>query len=161
VSPRLALDLGKVRTGIALAEGSAVVPLATLPGTEDETALHEALRAVLAVRPVAEVVCGLPLDLRGQEGPAAQAVRRIAERLAAAVAPLPVRLVDERLTTRVAERGLRAAGRGGRQLRRDIDQWAAVGLLRDLVDRVERTGDPGGEVLRPAPSGGPAYAGEP
>ncbi len=88
------------------------------------------------------MVVGLPMTLAGEEGQAASAARQYARMLADRVAPVPVRLVDERLTTvaahrRMAERGLRS------RARRDlVDQEAAVQILQHALDT--RRGAPGG-----------------
>lgn len=81
-----------------------------------------------------EVVVGLPRTLAGRTGQAAVAAARYAETLAARVAPVPVRLADERLTTVTAARMLSARGvRGGRQ-RAVVDQAAAVEILQSWLD---------------------------
>jgi putative Holliday junction resolvase len=51
------------------------------------------------------------------------------------VAPVEVRLVDERLTTVAATAALRASGRTARQSRSVVDQAAAVALLQGVLDR--------------------------
>lgn len=147
----LALDLGRVRTGVAFAEGAAAVPLDSLPGTVDQAHLQAELVLLLAERRVDELICGLPIDLRGQQGPAAHAVRQITRQLAHTLAPLPVRLVDERLTTRMADRRLGEV-LGDTRARRDrVDAWAAVALLEGVLARMARTGEPGGEIVDPSP----------
>jgi putative Holliday junction resolvase len=60
--------------------------------------------------------------------------RQYAERLAVLVAPVPVELVDERLTTVVAERALAGSGVRGRGRRAVVDQAAAVALLQGVLD---------------------------
>ena len=72
------------------------------------------------------MIVGLPRSLSGGEGPAAAQVRERAARLVAAVR-LPVRLVDERLTTVTAAERLRAAGQAGPAAARSIDAAAAAG----------------------------------
>jgi len=80
-----------------------------------------------------EVVVGLPLSMDGTEGRAAGQARCWAERLSAAVG-VPVRLVDERLTTVQAQRGLHAAGRSVKSSRGMIDSESAVILLQSDLD---------------------------
>jgi putative Holliday junction resolvase len=50
------------------------------------------------------------------------------------VAPVEVRLVDERLTTVSATAALRASGRSARRSRSVVDQAAAVALLQGVLD---------------------------
>jgi len=94
-----------------------------------------------------EVVVGLPRSLSGGEGPAAVKVRAYAARLAERVAPVPVRLVDERLTTVSAEAMLRDRGRKGQQRRAVVDQAAAVMILQHALDTERATGAPPGEPV--------------
>jgi len=135
-----------VRIGVARCDprGQLAVPVETVPrGAGDLARLHELVRASEAV----EVVVGLPRSLSGREGPAAHSVREFAGRLADAVAPVPVRLVDERLTTVTAERVLQASGKTGRQRRAVVDQAAAVVILQNALDTERSSGAAPGEVL--------------
>ena len=122
-----------MRIGVARCDprGQLAVPVETVPrGAGDLARLHELVRASDAV----EVVVGLPRSLSGREGPAAHSVREFAGRLADAVAPVPVRLVDERLTTVAATAALRASGRSAKRSRAVVDQAAAVALLQGVLD---------------------------
>jgi putative Holliday junction resolvase len=90
---------------------------------------------------VVEVVVGLPRTLAGREGPAAEAARTYAGELAPAIA-VPIRMVDERLTTVVATAALRERGVRGRKQRSVVDQAAAVAILQGWLDtrRSDRSG---------------------
>jgi putative Holliday junction resolvase len=68
--------------------------------------------------------------------------------LAARVAPVPVRLVDERLTTVDAHRSLRDSGVDGRRQRAVVDQVAAVLILQVALDTERGSGRPPGELVR-------------
>ncbi len=94
-----------------------------------------------------EVVAGLPVSLSGREGPAAGKVREFALRLAELIAPVPVRLCDERLSTVSAEATLRERGRRGRKRRAVVDQVAAVVILQHALDSERAAGRPPGEVV--------------
>ncbi len=100
--------------------------------------LPEIRRLVSEFEPVA-VVVGLPVDLAGRNGPAAQSVRVRAGQIATAISPVPVFLADERLTTATAAGRLRATGRSVRTSRSVIDQAAAVAILEGVLD-AERGG---------------------
>jgi putative Holliday junction resolvase len=82
-----------------------------------------------------EVVVGLPRTLADRSGPAAQDAIEMAEALARRIAPTPVRLADERLTTVTAQRSLRDAGVRAKGQRSMIDQVAAVGILQNWLDQ--------------------------
>ena len=85
-----------------------------------------------------EVVLGLPVNLAGRHGPAAIHAKAYAERLGRAVAPVPVRLVDERMSTVVASRRLAERGVRGKRQRAVVDQAAAVEILQSWLDRQRR-----------------------
>lgn len=107
------------------------------------------LAGVVAELEAVEVVVGLPRTLAGQEGPAAAEARQYARRLAVRIAPVGVRLVDERLTTVDAHRSLRESGVDGRRQRAVVDQVAAVLILQAALDTERSSGRPPGELVRP------------
>jgi putative Holliday junction resolvase len=80
------------------------------------------------------VVVGLPTTLRGTEGASAAMARRYAEQLAERISPVPVQLLDERLTTVSAQRKLRQSGVRAKAGRAVVDQAAAVELLQHWLD---------------------------
>ncbi len=133
----LAVDLGEVRVGLALSDASQTVgaPHETLSvsrGAGDEeicAAVAEVAGDVAAVG----IVVGLPRDLSGRDGPAAQRARRIAERLAVA-AGVPVALWDERFTTTEAERVMIEQGTRRRKRRQSIDRVAASLILQGFLE---------------------------
>lgn len=155
---RLAVDVGSVRVGVAVSDphGLVATPLETVSRSRQGEDLHR-IAALVAEREASEVVVGLPRSLSGREGPSAVAVREYAARLAAVVAPVPVRLVDERLTTTSAERGLREAGVSSRRGRSVVDQAAAATILQSALDTERGTGRPPGE---PVPAGPPENVSE-
>lgn len=108
-----------------------------------------ALVTLVADRAAVEVLVGLPRSLSGRSGPAVQAARDYATELARRVAPLPVRLVDERLSTVTATRSLRAAGVPSRRQRAVVDAAAAVVLLQAALDEERSLGRPPGEAVPP------------
>ncbi len=150
---RLGVDVGSVRVGLASCDpsGSVASPVETLARDAGRGSDVVALAEHVRQRGAVEVVVGLPLSLSGAEGPAATAARRYGERLSAAVAPVPVRLVDERLTTVSAHQVMTASGRPGRRQREVVDQVAAVILLQAALDRERATGEPAGELVEWAP----------
>lgn len=105
------------------------------------------IRALVEEYQPIELVVGLPRTLAGTEALAAQRIREVAATLTAALPGLPIRLVDERLTTAAASRQLAQAGRNTRRQRRVIDQAAAVAILEGALDRERATGQPAGELL--------------
>lgn len=146
---RLGIDPGDARIGVARSDPSGMLatPVETVPrGKGDLRRIHRILTEIAEDSLVLEVVVGLPRSLAGGEGPAALKVREFAGALAARVAPVPVRLVDERLTTVSAEAMLRGQ-RKGEKRRAVIDQAAAVLILQHALDTERATGTPPGESV--------------
>ena len=133
MSRTMAVDLGTVRTGVAVSDelGMLAQPWKTLPG--GDAALEAVVSAVGEVKPV-RVLVGLPRNMDGSYGPAAEGARAFAEQLKSRV-PCPVDLWDERLTTVSAQRALRESGRKARDQRGVVDQVAAQFLLQSWLDR--------------------------
>lgn len=140
---RLAIDWGKARIGLAACDpdGMLAHPVGTVPA--GPAAMAELIRLVHEYAPI-EVVVGYPRSLDGREGIAAAAITQSAVELAGRIAPTPVCLVDERLSTVVATRRLKQAGRRARQQRAIIDQAAAVAILDHALDLERSTGRPPG-----------------
>lgn len=129
----LAVDVGTVRVGVAASDPHRILasPVETVPAPG-----HARVAALVAEREAVLVVVGLPTSLSGRSASAsADMARAYATALAPLVAPVPVELVDERLTTVSATAALRASGRTVRQARAVVDQAAAVALLQGVLDR--------------------------
>ncbi|WP_432954304.1 Holliday junction resolvase RuvX [Micromonospora haikouensis] len=142
---RLGVDVGQVRVGVARSDphGVLATPLVTL--ARDLTAAEDAvpgdmaeLVALIAEHECVEVVVGLPVNLSGQHGPAARNVKAYADRLADVIAPVPVTLTDERMSTVVASRRLSERGVRGKRQRAVVDQAAAVEILQSWLDAQRR-----------------------
>jgi putative Holliday junction resolvase len=133
VSRTMAVDLGTARTGIAVSDelGMLAQPWKTLPG--GEASLEAVVAAAGELKP-GRILVGLPRNMDGTYGPAAEAARAFAEQLRARV-DCPVDLWDERLTTVAAQRSLRESGRKARDQRGVVDQVAAQILLQSWLDR--------------------------
>lgn len=145
---RLAVDAGSVRVGVAVSDPSGVLasPVAVLRRDARGNTDVSEIAALVAEREVLEVLVGLPRSLSGGEGPAAATARAYARDIAQVVAPVEVRLVDERLTTVEAAHGLRSAGLRSKAARGVIDAAAAVVILQHALDTERSTGRPPGEV---------------
>ncbi|MGL5246964.1 MAG: Holliday junction resolvase RuvX, partial [Brooklawnia sp.] len=106
---RLAIDWGKARVGVAACDPDGLLahPVGTLPN--DGRVLDRLAELVGEYEPI-EILLGMPVDLAGRHGPAAQAMTEVADRLVAALG-VALRVVDERLSTANAARKLAASGR--------------------------------------------------
>ena len=147
VGVRIGIDVGSVRVGIARSDssGTLAVPIETLK--HDKRLIH-AVAGIVGEYEALEVLVGLPLSMSGNPGKAAAIATEFATELAPAIAPIPVKLVDERLTTVQAQRGLQDAGKTTRQSRSSVDQAAAVIIVQHALDAEQRTGTPLGTTVR-------------
>jgi putative holliday junction resolvase len=156
----LGVDLGSVRIGIAGSdpEGTLAYPVETIRRDAARDRDLDRIAALVSERGVVEVVVGLPRSMSGGEGPAAAAARAWAARLAVRIAPIPLRLVDERLSTLSAQRDMRHSGVSDRKGRAVVDQAAAVVILQSALDAA-REGKRAGIVVPPSiderPKGSP------
>jgi putative holliday junction resolvase len=160
---RVGIDVGSVRVGVAQSDPSGLLatPVVTVRRTADADGKPQGddglaqLVAVVRECDALEVIVGLPLGLSGA---AAELARGYAERIAQQVAPVPVRLIDERLSTVTATRALRDAGLKQRRHRPVVDQAAAVVILQSALDAERASGRPPGQLVRPgaAPQSGTA-----
>ena len=114
------------------------MPVATLRRDRWGADLEEAADLV-ADHGAIEAVVGLPRSLGGGSSSSTRDARRWARRLAPLIAPVPVRLVDERLTTVSAHQALHEAGRRAKDFRGVVDQAAAVVILEHALETERRT----------------------
>jgi putative holliday junction resolvase len=148
----LGIDVGSVRIGVAASDPDGILATPVETVRRDRSGKHlRRLAELTAELEAVEVVVGLPRTLAGRTGPSARDAIELAEALAARIAPVPVRLADERLTTVSAQRSLRAAGVKAREQRSVIDQAAAVAILQSWLD--QRRAHQADEVTRGATGG--------
>jgi putative Holliday junction resolvase len=132
----LGIDVGTVRVGVARSDpyGLIASPVATLARDANRGTDLDEIAALVAEDDVAGVVVGLPVTLAGREGPSAEMARSYADEVAARIAPIPVQMIDERLSTVSAQRTLATHGIRGKARRAVVDQAAAVVLLQHWLD---------------------------
>lgn len=150
--PKLGVDVGQVRVGLAGCDrdGLLATPIRTLKRDARKNSDVRVLVREAVERDVVQIVVGLPKNLSGREGASADMARTyaglVAEELIRQSHPVPVRLVDERLSTVSAHRSLHAAGLSSREHRKVVDQVAAVEILQHAIDmqrsRGRDVGDP-------------------
>lgn len=128
--------MGSVRIGVACSDPDAILATPVETVRRDRNGKHlRRLAALVAEYEAVEVVVGLPRTLADRTGPSALDAIEVADALAQRIAPVPVRLADERLTTVAAQRSLRAAGMRAKEQRAVIDQAAAVAILQSWLDQ--------------------------
>lgn len=131
----IGLDLGSRRIGVAVSDSSGTVatPLLVITRSRSRRTDHEAIAKVVRDEEAAAVVVGLPLNMDGSHGRAADAATDEA-RLIGTVVGVPVHLHDERRTTVTAERALREAAVRGKNRRALVDKIAAAVILQGWLD---------------------------
>jgi putative Holliday junction resolvase len=147
---RIALDWGDARIGVAACDPDGVLAYPVRAVQAGEREIAELIEVIAEYEPV-EVLVGFPRSLSGGEGPAAAQARERAVRLAAAIR-VPVRLVDERLTTVTASQRLREGGKRAKEQRELIDAAAAVAILEQALAFEQSQEKPPGELVS-APGG--------
>lgn len=136
----LALDLGQKRVGLAVSDELCLTvrALPPLQRTNWKQLLRNVTDTIRSFDAQALVI-GLPLNMDGSEGAAAQEARRLARNFGLSL-EVPVYLQDERLTSREAEQELRAAGHSEREVRAKVDGEAAAIILRDFIAQEPHSG---------------------
>lgn len=146
---RLGLDVGQVRTGVAYCDpaGSLASALTTLQmGNEND--FHREVEDLVKQYDVIEVIVGIPTSLSGKLTAAAQQVRQRAYHLAVHLAPIPVRVHDERFTTVQAHRTLADQGRRAKERKAVVDSLAATLILQSALDYERNADRPPGRLVR-------------
>jgi putative holliday junction resolvase len=137
---RLGIDVGSVRIGVAASDPDGILATPVETVRRDRSGKHlRRLAELVAELAAVEVIVGLPRTLADRTGPSALDAIEMADALAEKVAPTPVRLADERLTTVAAQRSLRSAGIKAKEQRAVIDQAAAVAILQSWLDQRRAT----------------------
>jgi putative holliday junction resolvase len=129
----LGIDLGSSRIGIAISDelGMLAHPLETVP---NDPAFLPRLRKIVLEKGVSAIVVGIPRNMDGSYGPAAEKAKLFLSELKSEFTGLRLIAWDERLTTVEAQRLLHAAGRDVKKSRPVIDQVAAQVLLQSYLD---------------------------
>ena len=130
----LALDIGEVRTGVAVSDrtGRVAMPVKVLPAAEVE-AVAKSFRYIIEDHEPDIIVCGLPQTMAGEDGPQVERIRAVAERISERTG-LPLAYEDERLSSREAKRILREQGLSEKQMRGKIDMISASLFLQAWLD---------------------------
>lgn len=129
-----AIDLGKARVGLAVADELGMMAHARPPlDGKSRKALIAALVALCREEKLTRFLVGLPLEMNGGEGPAARRALEFAQQLADA-SGVEIEMVDERLSTVEASRRLRDGGLTTREQRGKVDGAAAAVILQGWLD---------------------------
>ncbi|HTD14677.1 MAG TPA: Holliday junction resolvase RuvX [Chthoniobacterales bacterium] len=135
----LGIDFGSSRIGIAVSDdlGMLAHPLETIP---NDSEFLSRLQQIVLQKGVSRIVVGIPRNMDGSYGPAAEKAKLFLSQLKSEFAGVQLIAWDERLTTVEAQRLLHAAGRDIKKSRPVIDQVAAQVLLQSYLDSVAGQG---------------------
>ncbi len=162
---KIGVDVGTVRVGVAVCDpdGILATPLRTLTRNVKKNTDVRVLAALAAELGAVEIFVGLPRTMKGEEHTSARMAGDYAlllvEALRSAGTEVPVRLVDERLSTVSAHRNLHEAGMSSRDHRTVVDQVAAAGILQHAIDMQKARGADVGDRVTAQPDPGPSGAG--
>src|SRR4051812_46589410 len=126
----LGIDYGTKRVGLALSDELKTIaqPLEFVPA-QPAQALVDRLRAIISEKPVELILVGMPRNMDGTYGPAAEKARNFINALAKEI-PVPIKTWDERLTSAQANRILIAADVSRKNRKQNVDKMAAAILLQ-------------------------------
>ena len=129
----LGIDLGEARIGVAISDdlGMMAHPVETIPVKECDPLAR--IAEIVARDRIEIIILGMPRNMDGSYGPAAEKTRVFADSLRAKI-PCEIKLWDERLTSVAAQKSLHAAGLNTKQSRAVIDQVAAQMILQGWLD---------------------------
>lgn len=138
---RLAIDVGKVRIGVAASDFHGILAsgLETIQRSHDLVATVQGLARIVREIEPTEIYVGLPIGMSGAKTQSTQDAVSFAKSLAQVVS-VPIRFIDERLSTVSAANALRASGRDSKSGRKVIDQIAATVILELALDTEKLTG---------------------
>jgi putative Holliday junction resolvase len=139
---RLAVDVGQARVGLAVTDIHAILasPLTTVARLESTSdSVDSVIRALAEVGEILEIYVGVPINLQGKSTLSTDDALTFAEALQEA-SGLEVRLIDERLTTSMANNQLKQIGKSQKDARATIDQMAAVAILEFALSVENNTG---------------------
>lgn len=136
----LGLDLGEKTIGLALSDTLLTIatPLETLR-RKKFTADAEVLEKIMAKHGVGGLVIGLPLNMDGSDGPAAQSARAFARNFSARISQ-PIAMWDERMSTAAVTRTLLDADASRKRRSELVDKMAAAYILQGALDRMRLSG---------------------
>lgn len=130
----LAIDYGKVRTGLAVTDPSRIIvsPLTTVPTNE----LTPYIKEYLLKEKVDHVIVGYPVNPQGGENPIVQSIILFVDNLKKLFPELPIDYYDEQYTSKMAASAMVSGGfkRKYRQKKENTDKMAAAFILQGWMD---------------------------
>jgi putative Holliday junction resolvase len=129
---RIAFDYGDVRIGVAVSDRDSILasPLTTL--TNGDAKLFAKIQELITEYEPIAIYVGEPMNMSGDSSSSANKARDFADRLIAEFS-IPVRMIDERLSTVSATKSLRLSGINAKSARSKVDMAAAVAILEQAI----------------------------
>jgi putative Holliday junction resolvase len=129
---RIAFDYGDVRIGVAASDSDSILvsPITTL-STSSKNLLKEISAIFEEISPI-EIYVGRPTNLSGLDGSATSKAIDFSKELES-ITQIPVKLIDERMSTVSASKQLREAGKDAKHAKSVIDMAAAVAILEFAI----------------------------
>jgi putative Holliday junction resolvase len=145
---RLAVDVGKVRVGLAVSDfhGILASPLQNIARQSEDIDTVNLILAAIADETIIEAYFGLPVSMSGKSSASTDDAVALAGAFEA-TSSIPVRMIDERLTTVSAGSALRSSGKNAKDGRRVIDQIAATLILEQALAMEKNLGQQPGVAL--------------
>ena len=135
----LAIDYGDARTGIAVSDlTGSIVGRTEVIHSRNAQKTAEAIRALAAETGAQALVMGFPRNMDGTEGQQAIDTRAFGDALRERVG-LPIRYVDERLTSMSAHSMLHEGGLKRKDHKKVVDKVAAVLILQTYMQNPARS----------------------
>lgn len=135
----LSVDLGKVRTGIAVCDKDEIIasPLPLIKETNREKLINK-IEEICKIRNPELIVVGLPKNMDGSEGASAENARAFGKELSTKIS-IPVEWSDERGTTITAHNYLNFTDTRGKKRKETVDSVSAVIILEDYLLKRKNT----------------------
>ena len=135
-SPLIAIDIGTVRIGMAIADPDTniAMPLTTIHIRHSDDPYRE-IADIIAQHGSTRIVVGWPLELDGSEGAAIKRTKAFLQRLKAVAPNIKIARQDERLSSVAAENALQAMQTTGSQKKNKVDAIAASLILQMFLDK--------------------------
>lgn len=145
---KLAIDIGRARLGIAISDLSGILssPLDSVRRLADDSVTIQEILKIVTDNEVQEIYVGDPVSLSGEITPSTGDARNFSS-LLQSTTEIPVRLIDERLTTVTAARNLRESGKNAKTSKLVIDSASAVVILEAVLHAERVSGETPGRSV--------------
>ena len=134
----MAIDYGGKRCGVAVTDPMQIIAtgLQMVPTQE----LMDFIKAYVAKEPVERFIIGEPKNLDNTPAQSAEMVNNFVKFLQRTFPALPVELLDERFTSKMASASMIASGmkKKDRQVKGNVDIISATIILQSYLEKVQR-----------------------